>query len=96
MLGGTVGMGRLHYATIAQNYQAVDVPLNGFTRKRAEDVLRLVDGAVRDGFLPAAPRKDGCKGCEYLPVCGPYEEERAREHKSKVELKGLAELRGWR
>jgi CRISPR/Cas system-associated exonuclease Cas4 (RecB family) len=95
ILGKQVGMGRLHYATIAQNFQTVDVPVNGFTRKRAEDVLRKIDGAVRDGFLPAAPRKDGCRGCEYLPVCGPYEEERVG-HKSKVELKGLAELRGWR
>jgi CRISPR/Cas system-associated exonuclease Cas4 (RecB family) len=95
MLGESVGMGRLHYATIAQNFQTVDVPLNGFTRKRAEDVLRKIDGAVRDGFLPAAPRKDGCKGCEFLPVCGPYEEERVAQ-KSKVELQGLKELRGWR
>jgi CRISPR/Cas system-associated exonuclease Cas4 (RecB family) len=95
MAGDTVSMGRLHYATIAQNYQTVDVPVNGFTRKRAEDVLRMIDVAVRDGFLPAAPRKDGCKGCEYQPVCGPYEEERIRE-KSPVELKALRELRGWR
>jgi CRISPR/Cas system-associated exonuclease Cas4 (RecB family) len=95
MLGEPVGMGRLHYATIAQNYQTVDVPVNGFARKRAEDVLKTIDSAVRDGFLPAAPRKDGCRGCQYLPVCGPYEEERVRE-KSQVELKGLKELRGWR
>jgi CRISPR/Cas system-associated exonuclease Cas4 (RecB family) len=95
MVGETVEMGRLYYATIAQNYQTVDVPVNGFTRKRAEDVLRMIDAAVRDGFLPAAPRKDGCRGCEYLPVCGPYEEERVRE-KSQVELKSLREVRGWR
>ena len=43
---------------------------------------------MRDGFLPAAPRKDGCKGCDYLPVCGPYEEERVAE-KSQPELKGV-------
>ena len=48
---------------------------------------------MRDGFLPAAPRKDGCKHCEYLPVCGPYEEERVAE-KSQAELKELKELRG--
>jgi CRISPR/Cas system-associated exonuclease Cas4 (RecB family) len=96
MLGRPVGMGRLHYATIAQNFQTVDVPVNDWTRRRAQQVLQMIDGAVRDGFLPAAPRKDGCRGCDYLPVCGPYEEERAREHKSQVELKGLKELRGWR
>jgi RecB family exonuclease len=95
LLGVPVALGRLYYATIAQNYTALDVPLNDWTRRRTEQVLGTIDGAIRDGFLPAAPRKDGCKRCEYLPVCGPYEEERARE-KSQAELKGLKELRGWR
>ena len=53
-------VGRLYYATIAQNYTAIDVPLNAWTRRRAragaEDDR---SGAMRDGFLPAAPRKDG-------------------------------------
>jgi len=73
----------------------VDVALNDWTRRRAEQVLHTIDDAMHSGFLPAAPRKDGCKRCEYLPVCGPYEEERVRE-KSQAELKGLKELRGWR
>jgi ATP-dependent helicase/nuclease subunit B len=55
----------------------------------------VIDGAILNGALPAAPRADGCKGCEYLPVCGPYEEERVRQ-KSQAELKGLKELRGWK
>ena len=95
MLGETVTFGRLYYSTLAQNYQAVEVALNDWTRRRAEQVLHTIDGAIRDGFLRAAPRKDGCKRCEFLPVCGPYEEERVRE-KSQPELKGLKELRGWR
>jgi ATP-dependent helicase/nuclease subunit B len=95
ILGETVTSGRLYYSTIAQNYAAVDVALNDWTRRRAGQVLHTIDDAIRDGFLPAAPRKDGCKGCEYLPVCGPYEEERVRE-KSQPELKTLKELRGWR
>ena len=53
-------------------------------------MLQTIDDAIRDGFLPAAPRKEGCKGCEYLPVCGPYEEERVKE-KSQPELKRLKE-----
>jgi CRISPR/Cas system-associated exonuclease Cas4 (RecB family) len=94
ILGERVAMGRLSYATIAQNYEVVETPLNDWMRQRGEQVLRVIDGAIRDGFLPAAPRKDGCKRCEYLPVCGPYEEERVLE-KSAVELKGLKELRKW-
>ena len=95
MIGEAVSLGRLYYSTVAQNYQAVDVPVNDWTRRRAEQVLRAIDDAMRGGFLPAAPRKDGCRGCEYLPVCGPYEEERVRE-KSSPELKGLREVRAWR
>jgi RecB family exonuclease len=95
LLGEPVALGRLYYATIARNYTALDIPLNQWTRRRTEQVLQTIDAAIRDGFLPAAPRKDGCKRCEYLPVCGPYEEERVRE-KSQAELKSLKELRGWR
>jgi CRISPR/Cas system-associated exonuclease Cas4 (RecB family) len=95
ILGERVAFGRLYYATIAQNYTAVDVPLNDWVRFRAMQVLRAIDDAMRDGFLPAAPRKDGCKRCEYLPVCGPYEEERVAE-KSQVELKTLREMRTWK
>ena len=95
LLGEPAIGGRLYYSTIAQNYTAIDVPLNDWTRQRAGAALGIIDKAMRDGFLPAAPRKDGCKGCDYLAVCGPYEEERVAE-KSQVELKGLKELRGWK
>jgi RecB family exonuclease len=94
ILGEPVALGRLSYATIAQNYEAIEAPLNEWIRQRGEQVLRMIDESIRDGFLPAAPREDGCKRCEYLPVCGPYEEERVHE-KSQVELKNLKELRKW-
>jgi ATP-dependent helicase/nuclease subunit B len=95
ILGEPVTFGRLYYSTIAQNYTAIEIPLNRWTQHRAEQVLHVIDGAMRNGFLPAAPRKDGCKRCEYLPVCGPYEEERVAA-KSQAELKELKEIRGWR
>jgi RecB family exonuclease len=95
ILGEPAARGRLSYATIAQNYQTIDVPVNDWTRRRAEQVLQTIDDAMHDGFLPAAPRKDGCEGCEYLVVCGPYEEERVKV-KSPAELKRLKELRGWK
>ncbi len=95
ILGEKVAVGRLYYSTIAQNYSVIDVPLNDWTRRRAQHVLELIDRAIVNGTLPAAPREDGCKNCEYLPVCGPYEEERVRE-KSQAELKELKELRRWR
>jgi ATP-dependent helicase/nuclease subunit B len=95
MLGEPVGVGRLYYATIAQNYAAIDVTMHDWTRRRAQHVLETINVAIVNGTLPAAPREGGCKNCEYLPVCGPYEEERVKE-KSQAELKGLKEMRGWR
>ena len=95
MLGEPVALGRLYYATIAQNYTSIDVPLHDWTRRRAQHVLEIIDDAMMKGELPAAPRKDGCKHCEYLPVCGPYEEERVAE-KSQPELKALKEMRTWK
>jgi CRISPR/Cas system-associated exonuclease Cas4 (RecB family) len=95
ILAEPVQSGRLYYSTVAQNYLCIDVPLNEWTRRRAAQVLTIIDGAIRDGFLPAAPRRDGCKGCDFLPVCGPYEEERVAA-KSQAELGRLKELRGWR
>ncbi len=94
-LGEAVSLGRLWYATIARNYEVIDVPLNEFSRRRALRALAIIDGAIVDGFLPAAPRKDGCKRCEYRVVCGPYEEERVRE-KPRPELTHVRELRSWR
>jgi CRISPR/Cas system-associated exonuclease Cas4 (RecB family) len=94
-LGEKVECGRLYYATVARNYAVIDVQLNEWTRRRAAQVLGAIDEALRDGFLPAAPRKDGCKGCEFVAVCGPYEEERVGV-KSQAELGRLKELRGWK
>ncbi|MFL5382101.1 MAG: PD-(D/E)XK nuclease family protein, partial [Longimicrobiaceae bacterium] len=93
-LGGPVAAAELYYATVAQNYEVISVDLR-IARRRALEVLKAIEGALRDGFLPAAPRDDACKRCVYLPVCGPYEEERVAE-KSQAELGRLKELRAWR
>jgi CRISPR/Cas system-associated exonuclease Cas4 (RecB family) len=84
--------GRLFYSTLRQNYRAVDIPIHDGSRQRAEQAVGVIDRALDEGFLPAAPRKDGCKGCEYLVVCGPWEEERVAK-KSPAELRPLFEIR---
>ena len=87
-----VAAGRLHYATLRQNFRAIDIPINDFARQRAGQVLRIIDDALHAGFLPAAPREDACRTCDYQPVCGPYEEERVAR-KSQTELRALKDLR---
>jgi RecB family exonuclease len=92
ILDGRVAFGRLYYSTVRQNYRRIDVPIQDFARERIAQVLRTIDDALDKGFLPAAPREDACRNCDYLPVCGPYEEERIRL-KSRPELRPLFELR---
>jgi RecB family exonuclease len=91
-LNEKVVTGRLHYATLRANYHEINIPIRDFTRTVAERALRIIDESLKQGFLPAAPRKDACKKCEYRVVCGPYEEERSAR-KSKPELKPLRDLR---
>lgn len=89
---GPVAGGQLFYATLRGNYATMDVPLTDGARRCAERVIAIIDQSLSKGFLPAAPRKDGCKNCEYLPICGPWEEDRIAR-KPKAELRPLEELR---
>ncbi|MBC8164927.1 MAG: exodeoxyribonuclease V subunit gamma [Bryobacteraceae bacterium] len=94
LLGLPVKSGRLFYATLRQNYREIAMPLDAGARASAESVISAVDEALKDAFLPAAPRKDACKNCDYLPVCGPYEEERTgRGKKDSARLHSLTRIR---
>jgi len=82
----------LSYATLRGGYRTVAVPINGEARDRVRRVLALIDKWIDRGFLPAAPKRGGCERCEYLPVCGPYEELRV-SGKVQPELRELVEIR---
>jgi ATP-dependent helicase/nuclease subunit B len=90
-----VGGGRLFYATLRGGYRSVYIPLNDSTRVEINHVLATIDDALAKGVLPAAPREDGCKHCDYIVICGPHEEERVRR-KPPGELEGLIQLRGFK
>ncbi len=92
LLKEKVHSGLLYYATQRGNYTPVEIPLAPDARLRIERVLAVVDEAVQQGFLPAAPRPEGCQFCDYKLVCGPYEERRVKG-KNKERLEALQELR---
>jgi ATP-dependent helicase/nuclease subunit B len=71
------------------------VPLDDEARASAQVVASTIDDAIASGFLPAAPKKDACRWCDYSVVCGPYEEMRSGR-KSQRELQALVRLRGLR
>lgn len=90
--GRRIAGGRLFYATLRGGYRTIDVPLNDRTRAEADLVLSTIESAVQAGRFPAAPREDACESCDYLAVCGPYEEERVRR-KPQTDLDSLIQLR---
>jgi ATP-dependent helicase/nuclease subunit B len=77
LLHGPVESGRLYYCTADGGYATRTVQLDEASRAAAADVAAIVGRALAAGFLPAAPEKDGCRYCDYRPVCGPYEELRS-------------------
>jgi ATP-dependent helicase/nuclease subunit B len=92
-MGNTVpGVSILSYATLRGGYKSAPIPIGFDARERVRRVLGVIDKWIDQGFLPAAPKRGGCDRCEYLPVCGPYEERRVAE-KSQPELRELIEIR---
>jgi hypothetical protein len=57
------------------------------------EVLETIDRALESGMLPPAPAEKACTFCDFLPVCGPDQERRARR-KSHKEIADLLDLRG--
>lgn len=92
LFGKPVQSGRLFYCTQRGAYTPVEIALTDAARIRIRRVLETIDDWVRNGFLPAAPRKDACETCDYRPVCGPYEERRVK-YKEADRLDPLIEIR---
>ena len=55
-------------------------------------MVRVIDDALRTGFLPAAPDDHACRWCDYRVVCGPYEAQRVKR-KPEQRLAALVRLR---
>jgi positive regulator of sigma E activity len=58
-------------------------------------VLTIIDRAIEQGILVAAPDERACAWCDFRRVCGPREEERVRG-KARQRLADLEALRGLR
>ena len=94
-LGAKVLEGRLFYCTTAGGFGVHPIPINDYTKGQGLQVLEIVDRAVEQGFLVAAPSERACTWCDFRPVCGPREEERIKR-KAKDRLADLEALRSMR
>jgi RecB family exonuclease len=95
VLGSPVESGRLYYCTADGGFSERIVPLDPSSRETARTIADIIDHGLGEGFLPAAPRRDGCKYCDYRPVCGPHEELRVAR-KPRERLANLLRLREMR
>ncbi len=93
--GCTVETARFSYPTTAGGFTEHNVPINEATRSMGIEALEIIDRAVELGMLPPAPAEKACGFCDFLPVCGPNQERRARR-KSREQIADLIELRGRR
>ena len=94
-LGRKVIEGRLFYCTTAGGFADHKIPINDYTRGQGLQVLTIVDRAVEQGFLPAAPADGACRWCDFRAVCGPREQERV-SRKAADRLADLLALRAIR
>jgi hypothetical protein len=94
-LGRKVIEGRLFYCTTVGGFADHRIPINDYTCQQGLEVLTIIDRAVEQGFLPAAPAERACTWCDFRPVCGPREEERVGR-KSADRLANLEALRSMR
>ncbi len=86
--------GRAYYCTTRGQFQTVSVRIDQRSRDAAARLHAIIDQALREGFFPAAPDRDGCSRCDFQRVCGPYEAERLRKKRDRSRLQPLDELRG--
>jgi ATP-dependent helicase/nuclease subunit B len=90
-----VESGRLFYCTQRGGFREQVITIDEHARRAIQLVTDSVDKAVREGFFPAAPRRDACTFCDFRLICGPYEELRT-SHKSRQRLQGLDDIRNTR
>ena len=71
----------------------VDIRVNDVGRERMRELLSFIDESIDNGQFYTNPRKDACGICDYLSVCGPYEEERARRKSRVVRLEEIRKIK---
>ena len=91
--GCTVESARFSYCTTAGGFTEHNVAINERTRRMGIEAMEIIDRAVELGMLPPAPAEKACSFCDFLPVCGPNQERRARR-KAREQIADVIELRG--
>jgi ATP-dependent helicase/nuclease subunit B len=73
-----VAEGRLSYCTSVGAFTVHPIALNEVSRRRALEVLTVIDRAIEHGTLAARPAEGACTRCDFTTVCGGDQERRTR------------------
>jgi ATP-dependent helicase/nuclease subunit B len=76
--GEHVEEGRLSYCTSVGAFSVHTIALDDTSRRRALEVLEVIDRAIEHGTLAAKPADGACGRCDFIAVCGVDEERRTR------------------
>jgi ATP-dependent helicase/nuclease subunit B len=78
LTGEHVEEGRLSYCTAVGGFTVHAIPLDETSRRRALEVLDVIDRAIEHGTLAALPADGACGRCDFIAVCGGDEERRTK------------------
>lgn len=84
--------GRLSYCTSVGAFSVHHIELNELSRRRALEVLEVIDRAIERGTLAARPAEGACGRCDFCAICG-GDEERRTKRKIGALFADLDELR---
>jgi ATP-dependent helicase/nuclease subunit B len=77
--GEHVTEGRLSFCTSVGAFSVHTIALDEVSRRRALEVLEVIDRAIEHGTLAARPADGACSRCDFVCVCGAMEEQRTRK-----------------
>jgi hypothetical protein len=76
--------GRLSFCTAVGGFSVHPIELNDLSRRRALEVLEVIDRAIEHGTLAARPAEGACLRCDFVCVCGSREETRTRRKQGGI------------
>ncbi|BCS35358.1 hypothetical protein TBR22_A45850 [Luteitalea sp. TBR-22] len=97
--GGRVTDSRLYYCTEDGGFEVHPWAIGGATgeatRRAGLEVLAIIDHAIQDGRLPAAPAEEACTWCDFRAVCGPDAQQvpRTKDRRALEELTLLRRMK---
>jgi ATP-dependent helicase/nuclease subunit B len=82
--GERVAEGRLSFCTATGGFRVHSIALDDVSRRRALEVLEVIDRAIEQGTLAARPAEGACQRCDFVCVCGSGEETRTRRKQGAI------------